>query len=95
MDVTVDRAEKLAASLASLLEGHCIDEKLVAQLREDFGYLIFHELVEIPGIQRTMLQAQAVALVRQYGLFLPAPAKDFFRKLAEFLQWDNLKGILK
>lgn len=41
------------------------------------------------------LERQAVALVKQYGWVLPAPAKDFFRKLAEFLQWNELKGILK
>jgi hypothetical protein len=41
------------------------------------------------------LQRQAVALVKQYGLFLPAPAKAFFRKLADYLKWDDLKGILK
>lgn len=46
-------------------------------------------------MQNEELERQAVALIRQYGLFLPAPAKEFFRKLAEFLQWDNLKGILK
>lgn len=41
------------------------------------------------------LERQAVALVKQYGLFLPAPAKAFFRKLAAHLNWNDLKGILK
>lgn len=40
------------------------------------------------------LEREAVALLRQYGLFLPAPAKAFFRKLADRLKWDNLKGML-
>lgn len=41
------------------------------------------------------LELQACTLVRQYGLFLPAPAKEFFRKLADHLQWTDLKGLLK
>lgn len=41
------------------------------------------------------LEREACALIKQYGLFLPAPAKAFFRKLADFLQWHELKGILK
>lgn len=36
------------------------------------------------------LEGQAVSLVKQYGFFLPAPAKDFFRKLAIFLNWQQL-----
>ena len=41
------------------------------------------------------LEAKACALMRQYGLFLPGPAKAFFRELADHLNWHNLKGILK
>lgn len=41
------------------------------------------------------LQREAVALITQYGFFLPAPAKAFFRKLADFLQWHDLKKALK
>ena len=40
------------------------------------------------------LEAKACALMRQYGLLLPRPAKDFFRELAEYLNWTNLKGML-
>jgi hypothetical protein len=40
------------------------------------------------------LEAKACALVRQYGLFLPGPAKAFFRELADHLKWQHLKGIL-
>ncbi|HEX8611948.1 MAG TPA: hypothetical protein VF800_11735 [Telluria sp.] len=40
------------------------------------------------------LQAQAVALVKQYGFFLPKPAKMFFGKLADFLNWYKLKEVL-
>jgi hypothetical protein len=36
------------------------------------------------------LENQAVNLVKQYGFFLPAPAKEFFRKLAIFLNWQKL-----
>jgi hypothetical protein len=37
------------------------------------------------------LEREAVALVRQYGFFLPAAAKTFFRRLADFLNWQELK----
>jgi hypothetical protein len=40
------------------------------------------------------LEAKACALMKQYGFFLPGPAKDFFRELADFLNWTKLKGIL-
>lgn len=40
------------------------------------------------------LQAQACALIRQYGLFLPKPAKEFFRKLAVYLNWYELEKVL-
>jgi hypothetical protein len=41
------------------------------------------------------LERRACALIQQYGLFLPGPAKQFFRELADHLNWNNLKGILK
>jgi hypothetical protein len=40
------------------------------------------------------LERRACALIKQYGLFLPGPAKQFFRELADYLNWTNLKGIL-
>jgi hypothetical protein len=40
------------------------------------------------------LERRACALIKQYGLFLPGPAKQFFRELADYLNWINLKGIL-
>ena len=40
--------------------------------------------------QGQQLEAEAVRLVKQYGFFLPAPAKEFFRKLAIFLNWQQL-----
>jgi hypothetical protein len=40
------------------------------------------------------LEREAVALLKQYGFFLPKAAKDFFKRLAEFLGWENLKGTL-
>lgn len=40
------------------------------------------------------LEAKACALLRKYGFFLPGPAKDFFRELANHLNWINLKGML-
>jgi hypothetical protein len=39
------------------------------------------------GVQ---LEGEAVALVKKYGFFLPAPAKEFFRKLAVYLNWQQL-----
>lgn len=41
------------------------------------------------------LEREAVALYRQYGYFLPGPAKDFFRKLAIHLQWQDLMKVTK
>lgn len=41
------------------------------------------------------LEREAVALVKQYGLFMPAPVKAFLRKLAIHLQWETLKGHLQ
>ncbi len=41
------------------------------------------------------LENEACALMRQYGLFLPRPAKDFFRKLAVALNWEKLKEQIK
>lgn len=40
------------------------------------------------------LEAKACALMKQYGFFLPGPAKEFFRELADHLNWQHLKGIL-
>jgi hypothetical protein len=40
------------------------------------------------------LERQAVGLVRQYRWALPAPAKEFFRRLADFLSWEQLKKEL-
>lgn len=40
------------------------------------------------------LERRAVALFKQYGLFLPRPVKEFFRDLAAHLNWQDLmKGI--
>jgi hypothetical protein len=36
------------------------------------------------------MEARAVAFARQYGFFLPGPAKAFFRELAAYLAWENL-----
>jgi hypothetical protein len=43
------------------------------------------------------LERQACALVKQYGmvLMMAPPVKAFFKRLAEFLGWQELKGILK
>ena len=40
------------------------------------------------------LERRAVALFKQYGLFLPRPVKEFFHDLAAHLNWQDLmKGI--
>lgn len=41
------------------------------------------------------LQREAVAMYRQYGYFLPGPAKEFFRKLAIHLHWHDLEKVTK
>ena len=40
------------------------------------------------------LEREAIALVKQYGLFMPAPVKAFLRKLAERLEWENMKKVI-
>lgn len=40
------------------------------------------------------MEARAVAFARQYGFFLPGPAKQFFRELADYLQWENLRKAI-
>jgi hypothetical protein len=45
--------------------------------------------------KRAALEQQAVALWRQYGFFLPKPAKVFFKELAEFLGWKTLGEVTK
>ena len=40
------------------------------------------------------MQRRAVALVTQYGLFMPGPVKTFLRELADHLNWNDLKGKL-
>ena len=40
--------------------------------------------------QGQALEREAVTLYKQYGFFLPGPAKAFFRKLAIHLQWHDL-----
>lgn len=41
------------------------------------------------------LEAKACALMKQYGFILPGPAKNFFRELANHLNWNTLKGQIK
>jgi hypothetical protein len=43
----------------------------------------------------TELEREAIALVKQYGLFMPQPVKAFLRKMAAHLNWTNLTGVLK
>lgn len=40
------------------------------------------------------LERQAVALIKQYGLFLPKPVKAFFKRLAVHLKWEILEKAL-
>lgn len=41
------------------------------------------------------LEAEAIAMLRKYGLLLPAAGKAFFRKLAAYLSWFELERHLK
>lgn len=45
--------------------------------------------------KNTELERRAVALFKQYGLFLPRPVKDFFSELADYLNWQDLKKGIK
>ena len=40
------------------------------------------------------LEREAITLIRQYGLFLPKPAKAFFKRLAVYLKWNQLEKSL-
>jgi hypothetical protein len=40
------------------------------------------------------LEQQAVDLVKQYRIILPASVKGFLRALADHLNWTRLKGVL-
>jgi hypothetical protein len=40
------------------------------------------------------LEAKACDLMKKYGLFLPRPAKEFFRELADHLNWQQLKKAI-
>lgn len=40
------------------------------------------------------LETKALAIYRQYKIFLPSAVKNFFRDLADFLKWENLKKEL-
>ena len=40
------------------------------------------------------LEGEAVALIKQYGFFLPKPAKEFFKRLAIHLKWNQLEKAL-
>jgi hypothetical protein len=53
------------------------------------------ERQEARRVANIELEREAVALIKQYGFFLPAPAKAFFRKLAIFLNWQELTKELK
>lgn len=41
------------------------------------------------------LEREALALWKQYGFLLPSQVKSFLRKLAGFLNWQQLQGVLK
>jgi hypothetical protein len=40
------------------------------------------------------LEREAIALLNQYGFFLPAAVKHFLRKLADHLEWTDLREEL-
>lgn len=52
-----------------------------------------HETLE-RELRRRELEREAVALVKQYGFFLPGAVKAFFRRLSDFLNWQDLKKEL-
>lgn len=46
-------------------------------------------------MQGDELEREAIALWKQYGFFLPSQAKAFLRRLADFLNWQELQGAMK
>lgn len=55
-----------------------------------------HVTVELPELERTLLENQAVSLVKQYGMVLMVapPVKAFFKRLAVHLKWEKLEKAL-
>lgn len=50
--------------------------------------------VRARATKEAALEARACAFIRQYGFFLPGPAKELFRELADHFNWQKLKGVL-
>lgn len=67
-----------------------LDEEGRAALRDDIRRQVLERETESKSLQR-----EAVAMYRQYGYFLPGPAKEFFRKLAIHLHWHDLEKVTK
>lgn len=45
--------------------------------------------------QSKELEREAIALWRQYGFFLPSTVRGFLLRLADFLNWQELKGVMR
>lgn len=62
---------------------------------EDFRTVRMPAIPAGTTVRSAQMEIEAVALYKQYGLFLPGPAKSFFRKLAFHLNWQDLLKVTK
>lgn len=76
------------------MEKRTVTEPLDEGGRAELRAGIKRRVLEMESESKAM-QREAVALYRQYGFFLPGPAKDFFRKLAIHLKWHDLEKVTK
>jgi hypothetical protein len=74
----------------------CQDKEVMRALHQERETLRFARVSLATQEHMDMeLEAEAIAMLRKYGLLLPAAGKAFFRKLAAYLSWFELERHLK
>jgi hypothetical protein len=86
--------ERIAAITTELET--CMDREVMRALHQERETLRLARVsLATQDHMDTELEAEAVAMLRKYGLLLPAAGKAFFRKLAAYLSWFELERQLK
>lgn len=86
--------ERIAATDRELVT--CQDREVMRDLHTERETLRFARVSLATQEHMDMeLEAEAIAMLRKYGLLLPAAGKAFFRKLAAYLSWFELERHLK
>lgn len=60
----------------------------------DQAHALLLEIQQERATYGRALEARAVALVKQFNFLLPQTVKVFFRDIANYLEWQTLKGNL-